>query len=372
MLYLRVNINKNNSITEISGSPFSGITKGGQPFNNLESDEIQAETNYNFPTGQKPFFYRWNGLDVEVNDEDTINSFYEKEGSLSGLDLEPHIELVVGADFIPDSTKVITIKGVNFSPFSVIEVSGDENFVNTVYFDTPKQIRVEITVGNIEGLFNLIVKNDNLHSKDSGYNKLSVKSKTVIDLRTANIGDLGLEMTSGISVQQDNSKGLRFYSYTSSWNRGVKFSSYFWNRNDDITYEMIFTRTSDVNFMIGIASASLNVSNINSAYYKQEIGIYHNNNKLTSVYGGGDVSNWSQPVGTTIIFDRDKYYKIKFENSGSEGARCSVWEVDPDDWDNETEIHSWESTCPADDLILTPFLIPQASSGSYYITGFRF
>jgi hypothetical protein len=124
--------------------------------------------------------------------------------------------------------------------------------------------------------------------------------------------------------------------------------------------------------MVGIGSNSLNVTKISSAYYKQEIGMYHNNNKLSSMYGGGDVSNWSQGVGSTIMFTINKFYKLKFKNSGSKGALCSIWEVNVDDWDDETELHSWISTCPADDVILVPFILPQAANGTYYITGFRY
>jgi len=364
MNYIKIDTNRNNSIINISGAEFV----------NLLAHEIQVETNYDFPTGQKLFFYRWNSTisEVEVNSEDTIKMFYEENGSLGGLDLEPHIENVIGGDFIPLLTKEILIEGINFSPFSQVEISGEDNFVNTIYFDSPKKIRINLTVGNNEGLFNVIIRNSDLHSQDSGYNKISIKAKNVIDLRTTPIEDLGLEMTNGINVEQDSEKGLRFYSNTSSWNRGVKFTSYFWNRNDEITFEIIFTRVNDVNFMAGIGSSSLNVNTLNSAYYKQEIGMYHNNNKLSSMYGGGDVSNWSQGVGSNVIFDRDKYYKIKLENSGNYGSRCSILEVNPNDWDDETEMHSWTSTCPADDLILVPFIIPQASSGSYYITGFRY
>lgn len=363
MIYVRINTNRNNTITEISGQPIQDLLEG----------EVQGSTNYDFPTSQPPFFYTMDEFgNVEVNDEDVIRSFYEEEGGLTGLDLEPHIETVIGSDFIPLATKEVTITGVNFSPFSQVEISGEGNFINTMYFDSPKQIRVSITVGSTEGVFNLVVKNDQLHSQDSGYNTVVVKSKTVIDLRTTLIADMGLEMTSGINIEQDSEKGVYFTADYSSWNRGVKFGSYFWNRNDDITIEIIFIRESDVNFMIGIASADLDVSNISSAYYKQEIGMYHNNNKLSSMYGGGDVSNWSQGVGATITFDRNTYYKLKLENSGSKGKRCSIWEVNPDDWDDETEIHSWISSCPADDVILVPFILPQAANNGYFITGFRY
>jgi hypothetical protein len=364
MIYIRVNNDRNNSIIDVSGDPFV----------DLQQNESQHETNFDFPTGQKYYYYRWNDLlsDVEVNDEDTIKSFMEDLGSLTGLDLEPHVEKVNNSEFIPNTTKTVEIEGLNFSPFSVVEISGQENFVNTTYFVSPKKINAEITVGNEEGLFNIIVKNDQLHSKDSGYEEISVKSKTIVDLRTADVGLLGLEMTNNIDITQDSEKGLRFTSNFNSWNRGVKFGAYSWNRADDITLEIVFTRTSNVLFMIGIASANLNVENINSAYYKQEIGAYHNNNLINTMYGGGDVTNWSQNIGSNVTLDVNKFYKIKFDFSGLEGYECSISEVDPDDWDDQIVIHSWISNCPADDVILTPFILPQASSGAYYITGFRY
>ena len=360
MNWIKIDINKNNTIIEISGNNFI----------DLQEHETEIETNYDFPTSQPLIYYRWDGMGVVVNDEDIVKSF--NPDSLSGLDMTPHIENVLNGDYAPNTTKQVTIEGVNFTPFSTVEVSGDGNFVNTTYFDSPKKIRAEITTGSVEGKYDLIVFNNDLQSDNSGFGLISVKAKTIVDLRTMDIGLLGLEMTSGINVEQDVNKGLRFYSNSSSWNRGVKFGAYTWNRNDNRTFEIIFTRISDALFMLGIGSNSLNVNNISSAYYKQEIGMYHSNNQVTTFYGGGDVSNWNQNIGTTVAFDNNKYYKIKFENSGGENSLCILCDVNPDNWDDEVLLHAWNSSCPADDLILTPFLLPQAGSGAYYITGFRY
>ena len=362
MKYIKIDINKNNSIIEISKTEFL----------DLKSNEIQKETEYDFPLGQKPYFYRWDGTKVVVNDEDVIKSFSEELGTLLGLDLEPHIDSVVNGDFIPNMTKEIIINGMNFSPFSTVEISGDGNFVDSIYFISPQKIEATITVGEKEGLYNIIVYNNDLHSQAGGLNSILIKKRTVVDLRNILIDELGLEMTNGISVEQNNEMGLRFYSKIPSWNRGVKFSSYSWKRSDNITFEIIFTIISNVNFMAGIASLSLDVSNISSPYYKQEIGMYHNNNNFVSVYGGGDISNWSQNIGKTIILEKYVFYKLKLINSGGLNMKCSINKVESNDWDQETEIHSWISTCPADTEYLTPFIIPQAKSGDYYITGFRY
>lgn len=364
MYYIKYDTNRNNTILEYSRTPIIDIGAG----------EITGTTTYDFPTSQPAIYNRYEtvGGFVEPNSEDAINLFREDEGVLEGLDLEPFITTVVGGDFLPDTTKDVIISGTNFSPFSNIEISGEGNFINTVYFDSPQQLRASVTVNGIEGLYNLIVDNSELNSKESGYNKILVKAKTELDFRTILIADMGLEMTSGVSVEQDAEKGITFKAGTASWNRGVKFTSYFWNRSDDITFEVVFTKTTDANFMVGIASASLDVSDVRSAYYKQEIGMFHNNNKLASIYGGGDVSNWSQGIGKTVVFENNKFYKLKLELSGRKDAKCSILEVDVDDWDVETEIHSWVSECPADDTLLTPFVLPQASSGGYYITGIRY
>ena len=364
MVYIKIDKNRNNRILDVSGEHFSGLTE----------TIIEVYVSYDFPSGQKLFFYRWNEIDgkIEVNSEDVIKTFYEEKGVMTGLDLEPHVDKLVGGEFLPNTTKNVIIEGVNFSPFSTVEISGEGNFVNTTFFKSPIKIEVEINVGNDEGLFNIVINNDQLTSKDSGNNKIVIKSKTIVDLRTTDMGLLGIEKTSNITITQDNTKGLRFTSNTNSWNRGVKIGGHSWNREDDITYEVVFTRTSNVLFMVGLASTNLDVTTINSAYYKQEIGLYHNNNIANTMYGGGDVTNWSQGIGANVVFDENKFYKLKLDFSGAEGYDCSLSEVDGDDWDDENIIHVWKSNCPADDLIICPFILPQASSGAYYITGFRY
>lgn len=360
MVHVKIDNNKNGTILDISGDPFT----------DLQANEISLMVEYDFPSSQPTIFYRWDGLNIVINDEDIIKSF--NPDALSGLDMTPHIEAVLNADFSPLGNKMITIEGINFTPFSTVEISGEGNFVNTVYFDTPKKLRADITVGINEGKFNIIVYNNDLQSDSSGFDTVQVKSKTIVDLRTIDPTLLGLEMTNNIEYEQESDLGIRFYSNSNSWNRDVKFSAYTWNRSNVVTFEIIFTRVSDVLFMLGIASLSLNVSSISTAYYKQEIGMYHNNNSTTTFYGGGDVTNWNQNTGQRIGFDIEKFYKIKFENSGGENSLCLLCEVNPDDWDDEVLLHSWISNCPADDEVLTPFLLPQASSGAYYITGFRY
>ena len=366
MNYLRVDKNKNNTIIDIAGDPFPDL--GGH--------EMQVISDYDFPTGQPLIFYRWNedasGF-VEVNSEDTVLSIRGEDGILSGLDMTPHISGISNGEYTPLGSGMLEILGTNFSPFSIVEISGDSNFVNSVYFDSPNKLRADVTAGPTEGKFNIIVKNDKLHSESSGYEKFIVKSKTVVDLRTADIGLLGLVMTSGVTPVQDPSKGLTFTSNSSSWNKGVKFGNYTWNRDERLTFEMIFTIDEDTTFMGGIISNAEPIgSSMSAPYYKQEIGFYHNNNQITTMYGGGDVASWSQGIGTIVYTVPGKFYKISFHKNGEEGFDCCLCEANPNNWGDVTLLHKWVSDCPADDLILAPFVIPQERSNGYYITGFSF
>lgn len=367
MNYLRVDKNRNNTIIDIAGDPFSDL--GGH--------EFQVQSNYDFPTSQPVIFYRWNGDaslgSVEVNSEDTVLSIEETEGQVSGLDLIPHISGVNNSEYDPLGSGIIEVKGTNFSPFSVAEISGEGNFVNSLYFDSPNQIRIDVTAGSVEGTYNIIVKNDKLSSGESGYEKFVVKSKTTVDLRTMDPGLLGLKMTSGISTIQDASKGLSFTSSSASWNKGVKFGNYTWERDDRLTFDMVFCIDKDTTFMGGIISNAITIgSSISLPYYQQEIGFYHNNNKITTMYGGGDVENWSQGIGTIVYTEPGFFYKFSFHKNGEKGFECSLSTVDPDNWDDATLLHAWVSDCPADDYILSPFVIPQERDNGYYITGFRY
>jgi len=75
MIYLKVDTSRNNTIIETSILPFSGKTKEDVIFNSLIDGEIQVETDFNFPSGQHIFYYRWNGSDVEENSQEFIIIF---------------------------------------------------------------------------------------------------------------------------------------------------------------------------------------------------------------------------------------------------------------------------------------------------------
>ena len=81
MKYLRIDLDRNNTITEVSDQPFSGVSGAtkdgftGVTYNNLLSHESGVTSNYDFPLSQSVYFYRWNGSDVEVNSNEFILLF---------------------------------------------------------------------------------------------------------------------------------------------------------------------------------------------------------------------------------------------------------------------------------------------------------
>jgi len=75
MIYIKIDTSRNNTIIETSSLPFSGETKDGVGFNTLVDGEIQIRTDYDFPLGQPPYFYRWNGSEVEENSDEYIIIF---------------------------------------------------------------------------------------------------------------------------------------------------------------------------------------------------------------------------------------------------------------------------------------------------------
>lgn len=167
MVWIRIDNNKNGTITEISGADFL----------DLQAHESSEEVSFDFPTSQPSIFYRWDGANIVINDEDMIKSFNPE--ALGGLDMQPHITSILNGDIEPNSSKIITVEGMNFSPFTTATISGVGNFVNTVYFDKPTQIRLDVTAGGTDGTYDIVAYNKDLQSQDSGFSGVTVKSTTL-------------------------------------------------------------------------------------------------------------------------------------------------------------------------------------------------
>jgi hypothetical protein len=362
MAYIRVD----------TGNSYTIIEWSSDPIDNLLPNEVQATTDFNFPTGQPIFFWKYDMMLFQPvpNDQAVIDGYYNNPKL--GFDLDPHIDRSENAELEPLQQKDIEIYGNNFSPFTVIEVTGEGNFVNTTEYKSPQHITANVTASPTEGLYNIIATNNELTSDESGFNEFKVKAKTTVDLRTADYGLLGIQQSAGLTITQDPIRGMRVVASSSSWNRGIKFGNT-WQRSENLTFEMVFTRTDNTLFMAGIGSEHFNVNSLsNIAYYRQEIGFYHNNNRCTSLYGGAAKGSWSQVLPTAVQFDTNTFYKLKLERAGEAGALCSFSEVDPNNWDDEEVILTWTSNCIAEGVTLAPIIVAQSTNGEYFITGYRF
>lgn len=69
MKYLKIRTSQNNTVVETSGSTFT----------DLRPDEIQVQSDFDFPYKQPTYFYRWDDTlsGVTVNDDETIENYHK-------------------------------------------------------------------------------------------------------------------------------------------------------------------------------------------------------------------------------------------------------------------------------------------------------
>lgn len=292
--------------------------------------------------------------------------------ALKGVFPSPFIERVQNGGLATNSTQNVIILGFNFVPETTVEINEASLTVNTITYISPQELMVNITSGNVLGSFDIVLKNNLLDSGLSGQNKLNVKNAIWIDLRTTPIASLGLEMTTGVIVNQDAARGLWSSGTGNFWNRGVKFTANKWNRADDIEFSFVFTRSGNGTCMFGIGGENINVNNLgNQSFYRAETQLYHNNSTTNSFYGGGVESNWFQNIGATVNFAIGTFYKVVFSSSGANGTAMRIVQVSSTDFDDETAtLHEWVSNSPAADSLLMPFWAAP-STPNVFLTAYK-
>ena len=303
-----------------------------------------------------------------------INSsrFYKAPQELEGIFPSPFIQSVQNGSFNRNITQNVIVNGLNFTPSTRVELSDESLTVNSVTYVSPNELTVNISSGNELGSFDILVRNNQLNSGTQGQGKINVKDAIWIDLRTTPIANLGLEMSTGVIVNQDTARGLWASGTGNIWNRGVKFTANKWNRVDNIEFSFVFTRSGNGLCMFGIGGDNINVNALgNQSFYRAETQLFYANSQTNAFYGGGLEANWFQIIGTTVVFDVGKFYKVKFSNSGANGATMNITEVSPTDFDNEINtLHEWISNSPASDPILMPFWAAP-NTPNVFLTAFK-
>lgn len=264
----------------------------------------------------------------------------------------------------------LSIKGGYYTNSTTVEV--DNCVVNSVSLMSSDEIIVNITTSDQEGYCDFRVTNE------SGTTTFSlgaeIKRSTWKDLRQgADEFNTGTDITmrSGMTVERD-SNGM-YFNGGNPWNSWVKFNSLLWNRTDNYTCQIIFTRP-DSFMMVGIGS--VNTNETNSAQYSQaEIQAYFNgNNNFWGLYGNtgaiGTAGNQSFPIN---ISGGSGVFKIKFTKSGSRGGEFSLYSIpssSESDWDDESNLLGTieiGGTLNPDEHNIMPFITPRSGGSQRFL-----
>ncbi len=288
-----------------------------------------------------------------------------------GFHLAPFIEEVIRGRFPKHTTHTITLLGYHFDPKTVVKLSDTDSVIKKVIFVNPSQIDVVITSGNRQGKVPITTENKGLISNNP-IKTIQITNPFWIDLRKTSIEDMGLEFSPGIALYQDQKKGLFANGEGRIWNRGVKFIKHTWQRKDELEFSFVFTAYGKGLSAFGIGGSNIDVNNLNHEnLYKPEIQLYYANGFCNAFYGGGKEKAWSQRIGKTITFKKNKFYKVKFHRSGISGTQVSISEVDKSNFDIElAQVHGWISNCPASEPVLTPYW-SVVSNPDVFLTAFR-
>ncbi|WP_025741887.1 IPT/TIG domain-containing protein [Aquimarina pacifica] len=295
------------------------------------------------------------------------------QNTQSGLFLSPYITEVIRGRLPKNTTQTVTIKGHHFDPGSTVKIVEQSIEIAEVNFINPTQIDIVITSCDVEGLFTVVVCNNDLDSGDSGKDLVEVKDGVWIDLRTIDLGDSELlDKTLGVFVLQDVNRGLFAGGEGSFWNRGVKFKKYTWKRSDALEFNFVFTGLGSGFSMFGIGGSHIDVSALeNQSDFKGEIQLFYDNGGAAQLYGGGQDVDWIQNIGIDLTFEDEKFYKLKFHRSGIEGSLIGIYEVAPDDFDVDIQLlYEWVSSCPSDDPILMPYW-SAVNNSNLFLTAFK-
>ena len=295
------------------------------------------------------------------------------EASDQGLPIFPQITGVIGGS-VPTNMggHILILLGFNFHPQSEVCFSSGTIIIEELEFINPSRIVLTIETEDEEGVFDILVKNGSLDSGTSGNGLLVVQENAFVDLRTIDLDRTDIERTSGVTIAQDEFRGLSAGGTGAAWNRGLRFNDFNWNRADNVNFEFVFTRTGAGLSMFGIGGGNINLNGLgNQSFFEGETKMFLNGSLVSTFFGGGQQANWTQNIGTTIATEINKFYKVVFENSGASGSQMQFFEVDENNFNvNVNLLHSWISNNPATDTNLFPFWAAPNNS-TFYVSAFR-
>lgn len=306
-----------------------------------------------------------------------------EENATNGL--APFISEVCGARMPVKGIRRVQIKGYNFAPNVTID-SGEQTsssefrksgnlpvVISQVKFMSPILLEAVVFAGDTEGRFNLVVRNGELDSGDTGNEAIIVINPVWVDLRITSVIDLGLQISPGVIVNRNLEKGLWGINRGSEFEGVVKFRAFPWKRCDDLSFSIVFTLSEIEGIsLFGIGGFDINVSDLGTdPLFEAESHLFVINGTTNQMYGGGSrYRKWTQNIGGTASFQVSKFYKLNYNFSTSR-TLMTISEVDPLNFDrNVLFLRQWFLDSPSDSRVLVPYWTV-GSNENLFLTAFK-
>ncbi|WP_027393177.1 hypothetical protein [Aquimarina latercula] len=304
-----------------------------------------------------------------------------EENATNGL--APFISEVCGARMRVKGIRRVQIKGYYFTPNATVDTgdntstefknNGLKVVVSQVKFINPTLLEAVVFAGDTEGRFNLVVRNGELNSGDTGNEAIVVVNPVWVDLRTTSVIDLGLQISPGVIVNCNLEKGLWGINRGSEFEGVVKFRAFPWKRCDDLSFSIVFTLSEPEGIsLFGISGFDINVSNLGTdPLFEAESHLFLINGTANQMYGGGSrYRRWSQDIGGTASFEVSKFYKLNYDFSATR-TLMTISEVDPLNFDrNVLFLRQWFLDSPSDSEVLLPYWTV-GSNENLFLTAFK-
>lgn len=263
------------------------------------------------------------------------------------------------------------IRGAWFTGTSTVVIPGCT--VNTVTVIDDNILQINITTPTIDGFHDVEVTTDEGGTTIFS-NAIEVKLSNWTDLRQGgdilNIGT-DIRVRTGMNILRD-ANGM-YFSGATTWSSWVKFESLGWQRGENKTLSMIFTRP-DNNMMIGIGSDATDETSTSQFAQAENEAYFNSTTNFWGLYGNnGTVGSAGNQANGLNISGGSGVYKIKFEGDGAPGSTFTFYEIpssSPTDWDDESNILSSfiiGGTLNPDEVNLIPFIIPRDGGAQRFL-----
>jgi hypothetical protein len=299
-------------------------------------------------------------------------------GNSGGGGLAPFLESVSGGTMSPSATSTLTLVGENLDYNTTVSIPGWEGSVGATRYISAHQIEVDVTAGNTETTYSVVLSNGGLDSTnyqiDNGEAALSVQTSAWIDLRAGGAA-FTAGNASGNDIRHDatmtmvrDSNGM-YFTGENPWGSWAKFESEQFTRGTGQTVEWIFA--TDGNMMLGVSGLTTDESSASQWQQGGVMGYFASGTSFNGYYGSSPSagSTWNQTATATV--SANVILKLKIENDGSSGENLTLYQLpsaSPSDWDDESTVLSTTvSNNNNTQTPIVPFLIPRNSANNYFV-----